>query len=74
MSRYQLRILQPLNRIILKQMAQNAEVLSELLGSEHDLDFLRRAWKTKAVMKRSQTNWRSSQNLITKRCKRLRRD
>ena len=38
---YQLRILQPLNRTVLEEMAQDAEVLGELLGSEHDLDFLR---------------------------------
>lgn len=37
---YQLRILQPLNRIVLNEMAHDAEVLGELLGLEHDLDFL----------------------------------
>ena len=38
---YQLRILQPLNRTVLEEMAHDAEILGELLGSEHDLDFLR---------------------------------
>jgi CHAD domain-containing protein len=37
---YQLRILQPLNRVVLTEMAHDAEVLGELLGREHDLDFL----------------------------------
>jgi len=37
---YQLRILQPLNRVVLEEMAHDAEVLGELLGLEHDLHFL----------------------------------
>ena len=37
---YQLRILQPLNRAVLTEMAHDADVLGELLGGEHDLAFL----------------------------------
>src|SRR4029450_2196243 len=37
---YQLRILQPLNRVVLDEMAHDADVLGELLGREHDFDFL----------------------------------
>jgi CHAD domain-containing protein len=37
---YQLRILQPLNRVVLTEMAHDADVLGELLGREHDLEFL----------------------------------
>ena len=37
---YQLRILQPLNRMVLTEMAHDAEVLGELLGRERDLAFL----------------------------------
>jgi CHAD domain-containing protein len=37
---YQLRILQPLNRVVLEEMAHDADVLGESLGLEHDLDFL----------------------------------
>src|SRR5437879_7410012 len=37
---YQLRILQPLNRVVLEKIAADAEVLGELLGREHDFDFL----------------------------------
>src|SRR5262249_22814311 len=38
---YELRILHPLNRTVLEEMAHDAEVLGELLGNEHDLEFLR---------------------------------
>lgn len=37
---YQLRILQPLNRVVLEKIAGDAEVLGELLGCEHDFHFL----------------------------------
>ena len=37
---YQLRILEPLNRVVLEEMAHDADVLGELLGREHDFDFL----------------------------------
>ncbi len=37
---YQLRILQPLNRVVLEKIAADAEILGELLGREHDFDFL----------------------------------
>jgi CHAD domain-containing protein len=37
---YQLRILQPLNRVVLDEMAHHADVLGKLLGREHDFDFL----------------------------------
>jgi len=37
---YQLRILQPLNRLVLEEIANNAETLGELLGQSHDFGFL----------------------------------
>src|SRR5213083_2926204 len=37
---YQLRILQPLNRLVLEEIAADARILGELLGREHDFDFL----------------------------------
>src|ERR671919_594706 len=37
---YQLRILEPLNHVVLEEMAHDADVLGELLGREHDFDFL----------------------------------
>ena len=36
---YQLRILQPLNRVVLTEMAHDAEVLGELLGSRARFEF-----------------------------------
>ena len=59
---YQLRILQPLNRTVLEEMAHDAEVLSELLGSEHDLDFLRTRLERESGDKVLAANWRSSGN------------
>ncbi len=37
---YQLRILQPLNRVVLEEIAKDARVLEELLGRSHDFVFL----------------------------------
>jgi CHAD domain-containing protein len=37
---YQLRILQPLNRLVLEEIAKDARVLGELLGRSHDFVFL----------------------------------
>ena len=37
---YQLRILRPLNRLVLEEIASDAKTLGELLGSAHDFAFL----------------------------------
>jgi CHAD domain-containing protein len=71
---YQLRILQPLNRTVLEEMAHDAEVLGELLGSEHDLDFLRARLERESGDKVLARELTQLQKLIAKRCKRLRRD
>jgi CHAD domain-containing protein len=71
---YQLRILQPLNRVVLEEMAHDAEVLGELLGIEHDLDFLWARLKKECSDQRLAGELTQLQKLITKRCKRLRRD
>src|SRR5439155_1333626 len=71
---YQLRILQPLNRTVLEEMAHDAEVLGELLGSEHDLDFLWARLKKESGDKALADELAQLQKLITIRCKRLRRD
>jgi len=71
---YQLRILQPLNRVVLEEMAHDAEVLGELLGIEHDLDFLWARLKKECGDQRLVAELAQLQKLITKRCKRLRRD
>src|SRR6266487_1307493 len=71
---YQLRILQPLNRVVLEEMAHDAEVLGELLGIEHDLDFLWARLKKECGDQRLAGELTQLQKLITKRGKRLRRD
>jgi len=71
---YQLRILQPLNRMVLEEMAHDAEVLGELLGSEHDLDFLLARLEKERGDAAFADELGQLQKLITKRCKRLRRD
>jgi CHAD domain-containing protein len=71
---YELRILQPLNRTVLEEMAHDAEVLGELLGSEHDLDFLWVRLEKESGDEALADELAQLQKLITKRRKRLRRD
>jgi CHAD domain-containing protein len=71
---YQLRILQPLNRMVLQEVAHNAEVLGELLGREHDLDFLLVRLEKESGDEALADELAELQKLIGKRCKRLRRD
>jgi hypothetical protein len=69
-----LRILQPLNRVVLAEMAHDADVLSELLGHEHDLDFLLARLEKESGDESFCNELTELQRLIGKRCKRLRRD
>ena len=71
---YELRILQPLNRRVLEEMARDAEVLGELLGSEHDLEFLRARLERENGDEALSDELAKLQKLITKRCTRLRSD
>ncbi|HEY4272467.1 MAG TPA: CHAD domain-containing protein [Candidatus Udaeobacter sp.] len=71
---YQLRILQPLNRVVLTEMARDAEVLGELLGSEHDLDFLLARLEKESGDEALAKELMQLKRLIGKRCKRLQRD
>jgi len=71
---YQLRILQPLNRTVLQEMAQDAKVLGELLGPQHDLHFLRARLEKESGDETVADEVETLQKLIGKRCKRLRRD
>jgi CHAD domain-containing protein len=71
---YQLRILQPLNRVVLEQIAHDAEVLGELLGREHDLDFLLARLEKETGDEALANELTQLQRLIGKRCRRLRRD
>jgi CHAD domain-containing protein len=69
---YQLRILQPLNRIVLTEMAHDAEVLGELLGREHDLNFLWTRLETERGDEALRDELAHLEKLIRKRGKRLR--
>ena len=71
---YQLRILQPLNRTVLEEMARDAEVLGELLGNEHDLDFLWARLERECGDEALARELAQLHKLIGKRCKKLRRD
>ena len=69
---YQLRILQPLNRVVLEEMAHDAEVLGELLGREHDLCFLWARLEKECGDEALRDELTQLQKLIRKRGKRLR--
>jgi CHAD domain-containing protein len=69
---YQLRILQPLNRVVLEEMAHDAEVLGELLGSEHDLHFLWARLEKESGDETLCDELAQLQKVIRKRGKRLR--
>jgi len=71
---YQLRILQPLNRVVLEKIAADAEVLGELLGREHDFHFLLARLDNESGDEALRDELMQLQNLIRKRGKRLRRD
>jgi CHAD domain-containing protein len=69
---YQLRILQPLNRMVLTEMAHDADVLGELLGCEHDLEFLWARLDTENGDETLRDELAQLEKLIRKRGKRLR--
>ena len=69
---YQLRILQPLNRMVLTEMDHDAEVLGELLGREHDLAFLWTRLEKECGDEALRDELAQIEKLIGKRGKRLR--
>jgi len=69
---YQLRILQPLNRAVLTEMAHDADVLGELLGQEHDLNFLWARLEKESSDEALRDELGQLEKLIRKRGKRLR--
>ena len=69
---YQLRILQPLNRMVLTEMAHDAEVLGELLGRERDLAFLWARLEKESSDEALRDELAQLEKLIRKRGKRLR--
>jgi CHAD domain-containing protein len=71
---YQLRILQPLNRVVLEQIDHDAEVLGELLGCEHDLHFLLARLEKESGDEALANELAQIKRLIGKRCNRLQGD
>src|SRR5260370_15139630 len=71
---YQLRILQPLNRVVLKKIAADAEVLGELLGREHDFYFLLARLEKESGDEALRDDLVQLRKLIRKRGNRLRGD
>lgn len=71
---YQLRLLSPLNRVVLEEIVRDAKTLGELLGQQHDLVFL----LSRLEMERKNESLREPRTrldeLIRKRIKRLQRD
>jgi CHAD domain-containing protein len=71
---YQLRILQPLNRVVLEKIAADVEVLGEMLGREHDFQFLLARLEKESGDETLHDELVQLQKLIRKRGKRLRRN
>src|SRR5438876_5822609 len=71
---YQLRILQPLNRVDLEKIAADAEILGELLGREHDFDFLLERLEKESGDDALHGELMKLHKVIRKRGKRLRRN
>jgi len=71
---YQLRILRPLNRLVLEEIASDAKTLGELLGSGHDFAFLLARLDKERGDQALDNELVQLQKLIQKRGKRLHRD
>lgn len=69
---YQSRILEPLNRVVLCEIAHDAEVLGELLGRERDLAFLWARLEKETTDESLRDELTQLEKLIRKRGKRLR--
>ena len=71
---YQLRILRPLNRLVLEEIASDAKTLGELLGRAHDFAFLLARLDIERGDQALYDELVQLQKLIQKRGKRLHRD
>ena len=71
---YQLRVLRPLNRVVLKEIASDAKTLGELLGRAHDFAFLLARLDKERGDQALYDELTQLQKLIRKRGKRLQRD
>jgi CHAD domain-containing protein len=71
---YQLRVLRPLNRVVLEEIASDAKTLGELLGRAHDFAFLLARLDKERGDQALYNELTQLQKLIRKRGKRLQRD
>src|SRR5437762_9552347 len=71
---YQLRVLRPLNRLVLEEIASDAKTLGELLGRAHDFAFLLTRLDKERGDQTLYDELAQLQKLIRKRGKRLHRD
>jgi hypothetical protein len=67
-------MLQPLNRVVLEKIAADAEVLGELLGREHDFDFLLARLENERGDEALRDELMQLQKLVRKRSRKLHRD
>ncbi len=71
---YQLRLLQPLNRVVLEKIASDARTLGELLGLDHDFAFLLARLEEERSDSALQDEHAALQKLIRKRSRKLQRN
>jgi len=71
---YQLRLLGPLNRVVLEEIARDARTLGELLGQQHDFIFLLSRLDQERGDKSMRDERVRLEKIIRKRCKKLQRD
>jgi CHAD domain-containing protein len=71
---YQLRLLQPLNRVVLEKIANDVRTLGELLGLDHDFAFLLARLEEERSDSALQVEHAALQKLIRKRSRKLQRN
>jgi CHAD domain-containing protein len=71
---YQLRLLAPLNRVVLEEIARDARTLGELLGQQHDFIFLLSRLDKERGDRSMRNERRRLGKLIQKRNEKLQRD
>jgi CHAD domain-containing protein len=71
---YQLRLLQPLNRVVLEKIASDVKTLGELLGLDHDFAFLLARLEEEGSDSALQAEHAALQKLIRKRSRKLQRN
>jgi len=71
---YQLRLLRPLNRVVLEKIAEDAKTLGELLGLDHDFAFLLARLDEERGDAALQEEHATLQRLIRKRSRKLQRN